>query len=132
MNNDQNQVFEGTISGSRIVNNHLSIDSHWSPVSGAAPVYPIKGARVLPQHEIDLINRIKAKGAELEALIEEVRAAHIREVATFNYADATQEQRTAFNAHVGQGQHWRMRAVDSLQDGLMQLTRSVARPTTFA
>lgn len=118
--NNQNQsvTIEGTINGAHAV---------------SSPTTPgITGYRNLTQAEKDLMNRIKAKGAELQALIEEVRAVHIREVATFNYADATQEQRTAFNAHVGQGQHWRMRAVDSLQDGLMQLTRSVARPTTFA
>lgn len=84
----------------------------------------IKGYRDLSQEEIDLMNRIKAKGGELNDLIQDMRA-HI-------------------NAqHVGANseEHVRLRDCDplfwldvakhDLQVGLMKLTRSIAQPGTF-
>lgn len=67
----------------------------------------IKGYRDLTQDEINAMNTIKEVGAQLEALVEKV----------------------GFIA--GVEQRWVAIARTDLQTGLMALTRSVARPTTF-
>ncbi|ADI96252.1 conserved hypothetical protein [Acinetobacter phage Ac42] len=67
----------------------------------------IKGYRDLSQAEIDLMNKIKAKGTELGELVEELQSAG------------------------GIDQRWVEIGKTDLQTGLMALTRSVAQPTTF-
>lgn len=67
----------------------------------------ITGYRELSQKEIDVMNKIKAKGAELDALVQEVQA--------IPEAD----------------QRWASIAKTDLQTGLMALTRAVAKPTSF-
>lgn len=67
----------------------------------------IKGYRELTQGEIDLMNEIKTKGADLGHLIEKLRAA--------NDLD----------------QRWVSIGATDLQTGLMALTRSVAKPEFF-
>lgn len=67
----------------------------------------IKGYRDLSQAEIDLMNKIKAKGIELGELVAELRAAD------------------------GLDQRWISIGQTDLQTGLMALTRAVAQPTTF-
>ena len=67
----------------------------------------IKGYRELSQQEIDAMNEIKTKGAELGALVEKLRA------------------------HEGLDQRWISIGATSLQQGLMALTRGVAQPTFF-
>lgn len=67
----------------------------------------IKGYRELTQEEIDLMNAIKSKGAELGELVEKLRAAD------------------------GIDQRWVSIGATDLQTGLMALTRGVARPTFF-
>lgn len=67
----------------------------------------ITGYRELTQRDIDMMNKIKAKGAELDALVQEVQA--IPEV----------------------DQRWASIAKTDLQTGLMALTRAVAKPTSF-
>ena len=67
----------------------------------------IKGYRELTQNEIDLMNRIKAKGAELGHLVAELRATD------------------------GLDQRWVSIGATDLQTGLMALTRAVAQPTLF-
>ncbi len=67
----------------------------------------IKGYRELSQEEIDLMNEIKTKGAELGELIEKVRQ------------QGTVDQR------------WVAIAKTDFQTGLMALTRAVAQPTFF-
>jgi len=67
----------------------------------------IKGYRDLSQEEIDLMNEIKAKGAELGELVEKLRA------------QSTLDQR------------WISIGATDLQTGLMALVRGVAQPTTF-
>lgn len=67
----------------------------------------IKGYRDLSQEEIDLMNKIKAKGVELGELVQELRA-------------------------VGNlDQRWISIGATDLQTGLMALTRGVAQPTSF-
>lgn len=67
----------------------------------------IKGYRELDQTEIDLMNKIKAKGAELGELVDELKS-----------AESTNKR-------------WVAIAATDLQTGLMALTRSVAKPTFF-
>ena len=67
----------------------------------------IKGYRELNQTEIDLMNKIKQKGAELGGLVAELR----------NTANLDQR--------------WISIGATDLQTGLMALTRGVAQPTFF-
>lgn len=67
----------------------------------------IKGYRELTQADIDLMNKIKAKGAELGELVAELRATE------------------------GLDQRWVSIGATDLQTGLMALTRGVAQPTFF-
>lgn len=67
----------------------------------------IKGYRELSQTEIDLMNEIKAKGAEVGELVEKLRRAE------------------------GLDQRWVSIGATDFQTGLMALTRSVAQPTFF-
>ena len=67
----------------------------------------IKGYRDLSQAEIDLMNEIKAKGAELGDLVQKLYD------------------------HEGIDQRWVAIGKTALQQGFMALTRSVAQPTSF-
>ena len=67
----------------------------------------IKGYRELTQVEIDLMNEIKTKGAELGELVSKLRNAE------------------------GLDQRWVSIGATDFQTGLMALTRSVAQPTFF-
>lgn len=67
----------------------------------------IKGYRDLDQGEIDLMNEIKAKGAELGELVDKL-------------------QKTD-----GLDQRWISIGKTDLQTGLMALTRAVSQPTLF-
>jgi hypothetical protein len=67
----------------------------------------IKGYRELSQDEINLMNEIKSKGAELGELVQKLRST------------STLDQR------------WVSIGATDLQTGLMALTRSVAQPTFF-
>ncbi|RZG74738.1 hypothetical protein [Acinetobacter sp. WCHAc060025] len=67
----------------------------------------IKGYRDLSQEEIDLMNEIKTKGAELGELVAKLRATE------------------------GLDQRWVSIGATDLQTGLMALTRGVAQPTSF-
>lgn len=67
----------------------------------------IKGYRELTQAEIDLMNEIKTKGAELGDLVAKLRA------------------------NEDLDQRWVSIGATDLQTGLMALTRSVAQPGFF-
>jgi hypothetical protein len=67
----------------------------------------IAGYRDLSQAEIDLINAIKAKGSELQALVWQVQAA------------------------AGVDARWVSIGKTNLQTGLMALVRAVAKPDGF-
>lgn len=67
----------------------------------------IKGYRELTQQEIDLMNRIKTKGVELGELVDE-----LRDVLELD-------------------QRWVSIGATHLQQGLMALTRAVAKPEFF-
>jgi hypothetical protein len=67
----------------------------------------ITGYRDLTQEEIDLMNEIKELGRALGEMVTEVR----------NFAEADQR--------------WASIGATHLQEGLMALTRAIARPTSF-
>ncbi len=101
--------------------------------SAPSPTTPgITGYRNLSQEEKDLMNEVKAFGQIAEALIDKVRAFHITEMKAFDMHSATPAGRDEQLRLTSQGQIWRGRATDDLQDGLMKLNRAIARPTTFA
>ncbi len=67
----------------------------------------IKGYRDLTQEEIDLMNAVKTKGAELGELVNRLRSTP------------------------GLDQRWVSIGAIDLQTGLMALTRGIAQPTFF-
>lgn len=67
----------------------------------------ISGYRELTEHDIHLMNKIKEKGEEMGALIEELEDT------------------------VGLDKRWINIGKTDLQTGIMALVRSVAQPTTF-
>ncbi len=75
----------------------------------------IKGYRELSQEEIDLMNEIKAKGAEFEDLIS--RLHETQDAITDEHGTGDAEPRRWIN--IGK---------THLQQGLMALTRAVAKP----
>lgn len=83
----------------------------------------INGYRELSQVEIDLMNKIKAKGMELGELVAEVRD-HL------NAQDLRCATELARHQAAGPYNWWLEGKLD-LQKGLMALTRAVAQPTTF-
>lgn len=74
----------------------------------------ITGYRELSQAEIDLMNEIKAKGAELQALVEKVN-----------------DTNTVIEGDKGDCYRWSSIAKTDFQTGLMALTRAVAKPESF-
>jgi hypothetical protein len=78
----------------------------------------ITGYRELTQDEIDLMNKIKAKGAELAELIEEVK----------NVNKSHDDQLLVSQS---EAQRWAAEARTDFQKGTMSLTRAVAKPTFF-
>lgn len=86
----------------------------------------IKGYRDLSQEEIDLMNRIKTKGAELLALHAEVVGMLVTKAERL-CGDASMEQWDAYQT--AEPQRWAAIAKTDIQTGLMALIRSVAQPT---
>lgn len=81
----------------------------------------ITGYRDLTQEEIDLMNKIKHAGIELEKLLEDVRN-------TFPGPSGS----TGFEENCDvEYYEWWHEAKQSLKKGLMFLVRSVAKPTSF-
>lgn len=81
----------------------------------------IKGYRDLSQEEIDLMNEIKGKGVELGELV-----AKLLKMNEFDYTKG--EFPTAQNWETDR---WIGIGRDHLQQGLMALTRAVAKPEFF-
>lgn len=83
----------------------------------------IKGYRDLTQAEIDLMNEIKQKGAELGELHEKV----VRVL-----RESTVDEPGLNNPHiVAESFRWAAIAKSDFQTGLMALTRAVAAPEFF-
>lgn len=88
----------------------------------------ISGYRDLTQEEIDLMNRIKSFGPDLEKLVEDLRIYHEKQAAeALSKSDIYENQRLIRASPDA----WRHAGVKALQQGLMFLTRSVAQPTFF-
>lgn len=90
-----------------------------------------KGYRDLSQTEIDLINEIKEKGTELQALFDKV-SAHLnaQTVAAIN-AEQNRDYSETTRLDEAQPHRWVSIARTDFQTGLMALTRAVAQPTSF-
>lgn len=88
----------------------------------------IKGYRELSQVEIDLMNRIKEKGLELAELITDIRAHHIKQLCDAGGASDSAE---IDRINEAEPQRWCALGRTKLQEGLMDLTRSVAQPGFF-
>lgn len=86
----------------------------------------IKGYRELSQAEIDLMNRIKAKGAELLALQSELVASlnDYQTYLTVSVGDYGEVQR--FEA--AEPFRWAAIGKTDIQTGIMALVRAVAQP----
>lgn len=78
----------------------------------------ITGYRELSQGEIDLMNEIKSKGEALDALITKLREHQGRVTAEYGTPDAEPHR-------------WISIGKTHLQQGLMALTRAVAKPQSF-
>jgi len=97
----------------------------------------IKGYRELSQEEIDLMNRIKAKGAELLELQAELAdLLKLQEVAKINAMDQAStseveaEAKAEFNRfHAAEPFRWSAIGKTDIQTGIMALVRAVAQPS---
>lgn len=88
----------------------------------------ISGYRDLTQEEIDLMNRIKAFGPELEKLCDDLFLYHENQRLRAERDKDTEEYQRIMDASPT---WWRNEGRMHLQQGLMFLTRSVAQPTFF-
>ena len=96
----------------------------------------IAGYRELSQEEIDLMNRIKAKGAELLELQAELAdLLKLQEVAKINAMDQAStseveaEAKAEFNRfHAAEPFRWSAIGKTDIQTGIMALVRAVAQP----
>lgn len=84
----------------------------------------IKGYRELSQEEIDLMNRIKAFGPELQKLTDELRV-----YLESQYNSSSAEEYIRFTD--ANPMQWLKIGTQDLQTGLMALTRAVAQPGFF-
>ena len=103
----------------------------------------IKGYRDLSQQDIDLMNRVKNKGAELLALQAELagrletdfevksQAAYMAQQGTgFDiYQGASDEAQEWRRFHAAEPRRWAAIAKTDIQTGLMALIRSIAQPS---
>lgn len=96
----------------------------------------IEGYRELSQEEINLMNRIKAKGAELlELQAELVDMLKLQEVAKINAMDqaSTNDVEAEAKAEINRFQaaepiRWASIGKTDIQTGIMALVRAVAQP----
>ena len=96
----------------------------------------IKGYRELSQVEIDLMNRIKAKGAELLELQAELadmlKLQEVSKVSAMDEAldnDSSRDAKTEFNRfHAAEPLRWAAIGKTDIQTGIMALVRAVAQP----
>lgn len=95
----------------------------------------IRGYRELNQTEIDLMNEIKTKGLELEALVNKARKhameqrEHVKALAAEKkIAEAADEDDRLNEA---EPERWAAIGKTHFQEGLMCLTRSIAQPSFF-
>lgn len=92
---------------------------------------PIAGYRQLTSEELALINEIKAKGAELDALVVKVRQHLINQQAAARDLGGAAGQAENGRILAAEPPRWAAMGRTELQTGLMYLTRAVAQPTGF-
>ncbi len=83
----------------------------------------IKGYRELSQEDIDLMNQIKEQGVELGKLVDKLFS---HNMAVRRTTDTPGMSQATLDA-----QEWIITGKKQLQQGLMALTRSVAKPDFF-
>lgn len=91
----------------------------------------ITGYRDLTKEEIDLMNKVKEKAIEIDALVLRVQEHLVRQnllAANSALVDGGVEQARIRRAEPGR---WVSISRTHMQEGLMALTRAVAQPTTF-
>ncbi|WP_220814089.1 Acb2/Tad1 domain-containing protein [Pseudomonas paralcaligenes] len=98
----------------------------------------IKGYRELSQAEVDLMNRIKAKGAELLALQAELAGRlgtdlEVKQAAAVASKRSPQDEATAECVELrrflaAEPQRWASLGKTDIQTGIMALVRAVAQP----
>ena len=94
----------------------------------------IEGYRELSQEEIDLMNRIKAKGAELlelqaELMDELSRQKHEKERAANALSENSVWRREYLRFQAAEPLRWASIGKTDIQTGIMALVRAVAQPT---
>lgn len=91
----------------------------------------ISGYRELSQAEIDLMNKIKALGPQIEEVCDAI-ADHIAEQRHSCEGKMTVEaQGESIRLNHAEPEKWLRWGRDSMQSNLMMLTRAVAQPTFF-
>lgn len=92
----------------------------------------IAGYRELSQHEIDLMNAIKAKGEEMDALLNQV-STHLEIQAGQANAQSRPPDISGELQRISRAQpsRWLAIARTDIQTGIMAAVRAVAQPTTF-
>lgn len=93
----------------------------------------ITGYRDLTQKEIDLMNKVKALGTQLEDALEEVRLHVLNQEHQATQADSHEnyDHETLERIRDATPQRFIALAKTEFQTGLMYLTRAVAQPTFF-
>ena len=95
----------------------------------------IRGYRELSQLEIDMMNEIKTKGLELEALILKAKQhiARQRQAVQGLACDKKIAEAAEEDARLNEAEPERWAAIGKthMQEGLMALTRSIAQPSFF-
>jgi len=84
----------------------------------------IKGYRDLSQAEIDLMNKIKSLAEQVGELVKELQCKTEQDYFSDDIEEDDEESLVEAMKWVSQGKK-------DLQLGFMQLTRAVAKPTTF-
>lgn len=93
---------------------------------------PVTGYRALTDVEVSMMNRIKAAGAALEALVAEVDMHLEAQAERSRYQlDGAAAMAEASRIRRAEPARWMSMARSDLQTGLMKLTRAVAQPSTF-
>lgn len=97
----------------------------------------ISGYRELSQQEIDLMNRIKAKGSEMLSLqaelVDLIKLQDLAKVSNMDTAEPGSEEavltKVEFNRfHAAEPYRWAAIGKTDLQTGIMALVRAVAQP----
>ena len=88
----------------------------------------IKGYRDLTQEEIDLMNRVKELGPEIQELVSDITDHIIAQTKAAFEIDNSHEMQRITESYPS---YWLAEGETSMQKGLMFLTRAIAQPTTF-